>query len=245
MRIARNVNDWERVASIAAGAMLVAYGMKQRERKMGSATTTGVGLLARGLTGFCPVNAVTGRERRRDDSREALRGSRGIRVEETISINRTPAELYRFWRNLGNLPLFMKTIERVDVIDSCRSHWVARGPAGMRVEWDAEVINEIEPELIGWRSLRGSDVASAGSVHFKPGPRGGTELQVTMQYAPPAGKLGASVAWMMGQSPATQLREDLRQLKQILETGETPKTTGQPSGHRSAIGRVVTARRSA
>jgi len=247
MRIARNVNDWERVASMAAGAMLVAYGMRRHqegdEGKLNSAAATGLGLMARGITGFCPVNAATGRHRRRDDSREALSGARGIRVEESVTINRAPAELYRFWRNLGNLPLFMKTIERVDVIDGCRSHWVARGPANMRVEWDAEVINEIEPDLIGWRSLPGSDVASAGSVQFKPAPRGGTELKVTMQYAPPAGKLGASIAWMVGQSPSSQLREDLRSLKQILETGETPKTTGQPSGLRSAAARMV--RRSA
>ncbi|MEO7189758.1 MAG: SRPBCC family protein [Vicinamibacterales bacterium] len=243
MRVARNVNDWERMASVLAGAVLMAYAAKQQPKRRQATGAAAVGLLVRGVSGFCPVNAATGRRRRRDDSREALSGSRGIRVEESITINRPVTELYRFWRNLGNLPLFMETLERVDVVDDCRSHWVARGPGGIRVEWDAEVINEIEPELIGWRSLAGADVASAGSVRFQPAPRGGTEIHVTMQYAPPAGKLGASVAWLVGQSPASRLREDLRRLKQILEAGETPKTQGQPSGRRSAVARMM--RRSA
>jgi uncharacterized membrane protein len=233
VRLARNVNDWERVASVAAGVALFAYAARSAKHRDG-ARATGVGLIARGLSGYCPVNAVTGRERTRDNTKRALGGPRGIRVDEVVTINRPPSELYRFWRHLGNLPLFMHNLERVDVLDDRRSHWVAKGPAGMRVEWDAEVINEIESELIGWRSLPGSQVASAGSVQFKPGPAGGTELKVTMQYAPPAGKLGASLAWLAGKSPSLQLREDLRRLKQYLETGEAPTVEGQPAGRRGA-----------
>jgi uncharacterized membrane protein len=236
--LARNVNDWERVASVAAGAALAAYALGREGRRQ-PAGAAAIGLIARGVSGFCPVNAATGRRRVRDDSRRALSGSRGIRIDESVTINRPPAELYRFWRNFANLSLFMRNLERVDMIDDCRSHWVARGPAGMRLEWDAEVINEIEGELIGWRSLEGAEVASAGSVQFKPGPGGGTELHVTMQYAPPAGKVGASIAALIGQSPAGQLREDLRRLKAILEAGESPTVEGQPAGRRSRLAASV------
>jgi uncharacterized membrane protein len=102
-----------------------------------------------------------------------------------------------------------------------RSHWVAIGPRGVRVEWDAELINEIEDKLIAWRSLPGSDVTTAGSVNFDP-VRGGRETQVTvnLQYAPPAGTAGAWVATLFGREPSQTIREDLRRLKQVLEAGE-------------------------
>jgi uncharacterized membrane protein len=232
------VNDWERVASVAAGAAILAFAARRSARRPGAASA-GVGLIARGLTGYCPVNAATGRGRTLDDPRAALSGSRGIRLDDSITINRPITEIYQFWRNLSNLPLFMDSVERVDVIDATRSHWVVRGPGGMRLQWDAEIINEVEPELIGWRSLPGADVASAGSVHFRPAPRGGTEIRVTLQYAPPAGKAGASLAWLAGRGPSSLIREDLRRLKHILETGETPKTKGQPEGRRTMAGRVL------
>ena len=155
----RNVGNWERVASIAAGAALVALAMKSR-RYRSLAASTGAGFLGRGLTGFCPVNYAVGRGRRLDDTRYALSGPRGVNVEQSITIARRPEELFEFWRDLSNLPQFMTHVERVDVIDGRRSHWVVEGPAGTHVEWDAEVINEIRPQLLAWRSLPGADVVS-------------------------------------------------------------------------------------
>jgi len=222
MRMSRNVNDWERFASIAAGAMLVAVAVrKPRLRRM--ASTAGTGLIARGVSGYCPVNAVTGRRRLRDDPRRALAGPRGMHLHDTVHIARPPDEIYRFWRHLGNLPAFLQHIERVDVLDACRSHWVMRGPAGMRVEWDAEIVNEIESEHIGWRSLAGADVANAGSVHFRPAPDGGTFVEVKLQYAPPAGKVGASLAWLTGSAPSSMLHDDLVRLKGLLEGAEASR----------------------
>jgi uncharacterized membrane protein len=102
-----------------------------------------------------------------------------------------------------------------------RSHWYAKGPAGTTVDWEAEIINEIPNELIGWRSVDGSEVDNAGSVHFKPAAGGrGTELKVVLRYDPPAGKLGASVSKMLGEDPAMNVQEDLRRLKMLIETGE-------------------------
>ena len=218
MTLRRNMNDWERTLSVIVGAAVLVRAV--RRRGWGGATG-GAALIARGLTGYCPVNAVVGRGRLRDDPRRALAGSRGFRLEDSVTIARPIEDVYAYWRDLTNLPLFMKSLVRVDMPDGCRSHWVLRGPGGVRVEWDAEIINEEPPNLLAWQSLPGADMASAGSVTFKP-VRLGTQINVLMQYNPPAGRVGGLVAWLAGQSPAFQLREDLRRLKQLLETGVVP-----------------------
>jgi uncharacterized membrane protein len=212
----RNVNNWERIASLAAGAALI--GLAARSRRWRSiAASSGAGLIGRGLSGFCPVNYAIGRGRTLDDTRSALSGARGVNVDESITIARRPEEVFEFWRDLANLPRFLSHLERIDVIDRRRSHWVVQGPAGMHVEWDAELINEIRPDLLAWRSLPGADVASAGSVQFRPLGPSETELRVRMQYAPPAGRAGAAVARWLGDSPESMLRMDLQRLKDILE----------------------------
>jgi uncharacterized membrane protein len=121
-------------------------------------------------------------------------------------------------------------------MDYRRSHWVAKAPAGRTVQWDAEIINEIPGELIGWRTLDGADVVSAGSVRFKRAAGGrGTEVRVRLQYEPPAGKVGATVAWIMGHEPSQTIREDLRRFKQLMEAGEVPTIAGQPRGKQSPL----------
>ena len=229
--VTRNVAASERAVSIAAGAGLLYLASRVPARR-GLAQATGLGLLARGATGYCPVNYAVGRQPRAQDTRQALAGPRGINVRESITIERPVDEVYRFWRDLTALPAFMPHLERVDPLGGSRTHWVARGPAGMRVEWDAELINDIENELIAWKSIEGADVVSAGSVSFRPAPRGGTELRATLQYAPPAGKAGAWVATLLGSNPSAQIREDLRHVKQQLETGERATVEGQPRGDR-------------
>ena len=136
------------------------------------------------------------------------------------------ADVYRFWRHLENLPQFMTHLDRVTEAPDGTSHWVTSGPAGLAVEWDAEIINEVENKLLAWRSLPGSDVVSAGSVNFDAA-RGGrsTQVSVHLQYAPPAGKAGALVASLFGREPSQTVREDLRHLKQLLEAGEVPRAT--------------------
>jgi uncharacterized membrane protein len=222
----RNVSDWERVASVAAGVALVYLGTRHRSRTR-LATSTGVSLIARGIAGYCPVNAAIGRGVDRSDTKVALAGARGIHVYESVVINRPPRELFAFWRDFGNLPRFMDHLERVDVISNKRSIWTAKAPAGMRVKWEAEVINEIEGELIGWQSTANADVATAGSVRFVPAMGGGTEIIVHLQYEPPAGKLGALVASVFGEEPSQQIRADLQRLKSILETGDVARSAPQ------------------
>ena len=151
----------------------------------------------------------------------------GVRVEQVVTVNRPIENVYRFWRNFENLPRFMQHLESVRVLDDRRSRWQAKGPAGTSVQWDAELVQEIEHEWIAWRSLPGSDVENHGSVRFKlaPGARG-TELRVQLEYYPPAGALGRGVAWLFGEEPDQQIREDLRRFKQLMETGEIPLSKG-------------------
>ena len=118
----------------------------------------------------------------------------------------------------------MDHLESVTVLDENRSHWVAKAPVGTRVEWDAVIHNEIENELIAWRSLPKADVNNAGSVHFNSVGEGATEVRVVLSYQPPAGKLGAVVAKLLGEEPSTQVDDDLRRFKQVMETGEVATT---------------------
>jgi uncharacterized membrane protein len=204
----------------------------------------GSDLIYRGTTGYSPLYDALGRAPLDESASVPYR--QGIRVDKSITIDKPREELYAFWRNLDNLPRFMKNLHSVTALSDKRSHWTADGPGGKIVEWDAEIIHEQPNELIGWRSLTGSDVASAGSVHFKTAPGGrGTEVSIELQYIPPGGMLGAAFAKLTGKDLANEIEEDLRRLKQFLETGEIATVEGQPSGKQAPVRRQpVRARRS-
>lgn len=137
-------------------------------------------------------------------------------IEQCLTINRPPEELYQFWRNFENLPRFMEHLKSVQCLDEKRSHWVVKGPMGKEVEWDAEVINDEPGRLIAWQSLPEADVLNAGTVRFEP-KDGGTEVRVLIKYDPPGGKLGAAAAKMSSENPDQQVQEDLRRFKGIME----------------------------
>ncbi|WP_264777640.1 SRPBCC family protein [Deinococcus aetherius] len=159
-------------------------------------------------------------------------------VERAITITRPVAEVYAFWRDFGNLARFMSHLESVRVQGQGRSHWVAKGPAGSRVEWDA-LLTEDEPERhLAWRSVEGSQIINEGRVDFIPAPADrGTEVRVRLTYHPPAGALGVAFARRFGEEPAQQVDEDLRRLKRLLETGAEPTNQGQPSGRKNPVTR--------
>jgi uncharacterized membrane protein len=216
---ARSAGGFDRCASLAAATALVAYGLTRRTVPGVCIAVAATPLAYRGLAGSWPA-FTNGR----GDTREALRGARGIHVRESIRVEKPLEEVYRFWRRLENLPRFMTHLERVTELGDRRSHWIARGPADVRVEWDAEIVNEVPDKVLGWRSLPGSAVISAGSVNFSR-VRGGrsTQLAVHLQYAPPAGRAGALIATLFGREPSQTIREDLRHVKHILEAGEIPQ----------------------
>ncbi len=232
-RSGRNISDVEKWLSLAAGTGLALYGLSRRRTSSWVLTALAGMLLQRGATGHCHVygafgvnTAGTG-----EDTRNALGGPRGTVVEESVTINRPIEELYRFWRNLENLPQFMHHLESVERVTDTLSRWRAKGPGDKVVEWNAEIINEVPNQVIGWRSIEGSDVVSAGSVNFDDaGPGRGTRVRVRLQYSPPGGKVGAALARLVGRDAASEIREDLRRFKRLLETGELPTTKGQPRG---------------
>jgi uncharacterized membrane protein len=147
---------------------------------------------------------------------------RGIVVTKRgVTVRRSPAECYAYWRDFENLPRFMRHLESVTVTGENRSHWVAKAPAGQTVEWDAETTEDVPDERIAWRSVEGSDVRNAGAVEFRAAPGGrGTEVRVTLEYEPPLGKLGSKVAMLWREEPGQQVHDDLRHFKQVMETGE-------------------------
>lgn len=218
----QNISNTERWASAAVGGVLTAFGLIRGRTAGWVAAGAGVCLLYRGLTGHCHTYEMLGINT--DEYRPAtgVPAQYGVRVEESVKIQRSPEQVFAFWRDVENLPHFMRHLKRVDAIDARRSHWVAEGPLGMQVEWDAEIFNERSGEMIAWRSLPGGDIQTAGSVHFEPsGPDGGTLVRVSMKYNPPAGKLGEGIASLLGSGLEQQICDDLGSLKQILEAGET------------------------
>ncbi len=177
--------------------------------------------------GVTALDAYCGQEL----TRSHKAGNGAIHVRKSITVNRSPEELYRFWHDFQNFPRFMRHLESVEITGEKRSHWVAKGPAGTRVEWDAEIISDHPNEVIAWRSLEGADVDNAGSVRFERAPGGrGTIVKVEFQYRPPAGKVGATVARLFGQAPEKQVKLELLHFKQLIETGEIARTEGQPAG---------------
>lgn len=212
-----NVGSVERVITLAAGAALLGYAWRQRSRGLG---LTSAGLIARGATGFCPAYSALGVNH--SDVRQALSGERGIHIRESITVNATPEVLYTFWRQLERLPEVMPLLERVEQIDFKLSRWTAKAFGGVPLTWQAEIINEVPFETIGWRTLPGESVQHAGSVVFKslPGTQG-TEVRVHLQYAPPGGKVAAGVAALVGQDPAKVTREGLQALKNRFERRES------------------------
>jgi uncharacterized membrane protein len=186
----------------------------------------GAVLVERGVRGHCAVYDALNLDTAHDEpARPEEYFNRGIHVQQVVTINKSPEELYRFWRDFTNLPRIMDHLESVTVQDGKRSHWRAKAPAGNTVEWDAEIINDEPNRIIAWRSLETASVANAGSVRFIPAPgKSGTEVRVTLDYIPPAGRAGAIVAKLFGEEPSQQVKADLRRFKSVMETGEVPRT---------------------
>ncbi len=239
-----NVGEAERWASALTGGAMVLYGLGRRSVGGLAVAVAGGAVAYRGLSGHCSVYQKLGLNTAEADEHGRTPAQKlhkhGVHVEVSYSIQKPRAELYAFFRNFENLPKFMKHLNSVKQLDGKRSHWEAQGPAGTTVAWDADVINDVPDELIAWHSLAGGDVDSAGSIRFRDGPVGrGTEVKVSMDYVPPGGKLGAAVAKLFGRSGESEVREDLRRFKQLMEAGEVTTIEGQSHGSRSTLGKAV------
>jgi uncharacterized membrane protein len=216
-----NLAAVERGISAACGTFLVLSGLRRRSLPM---LIGGSALIYRGATGVCPVYRAI-------ESQAGGPLSDGLQVEEAITVNKPPEFVYALWRRLENLPRFMSHIESVTVTVGNQSHWVAKLPAPLRLEWDAEIVDDQENKKLSWQSLPGSRIDHSGTVlfHFVPS-RNSTEVKVILTFKPPAGSVGASIARLLNFLTKSQIRSDLRAFKAVAETGEKPTTIGQPSG---------------
>lgn len=206
-----NVGDTERLLSTIGGGALALYGLTRGSLGGIALALAGGALIYRGVTGHCNLYEAVG-----VNTATGAQSAKSARVEKSVMVNRPVEEVYRFWRNFENLPRVMSHLESVEVKDAKRSHWVAKAPVGTSVEWDAEIIDERPNESIAWRSLPGADVENSGTVRFRR-TDGGTEIQVTLEYTPPGGALGATVARLFGENPEQQLEEDLQRFKREME----------------------------
>ncbi|WP_416674528.1 SRPBCC family protein [Egbenema bharatensis] len=218
-----SLTDQERWASLLGGGALVLMGLRQRSLRGALMAIAGGSLAYHGASSQKSLQEKVG---------DAVGVNQSIKVEKSTTIlNKTPEELYQIWRNFENLPTFMKHLQSVTVLDERRSHWVAKAPADTTVEWDAEIISDQENWLIAWASVEGADVTNSGVVRFQPAPVGrGTEVKVVLEYEPPAGVIGATLAKLFGEEPEQQIGDDLRRFKQLMEAGEIATVEGQPSG---------------
>lgn len=224
-----NVGKNERIVSTVAGSLLTALGL--RKRGIAGALLGAVGgvLLYRGVGGNCPIyNAMNlnTSETEADSGNSHTRSEyKSIFVEESIVIERSPEELYRFWRNFENLPRIMSHLASVHILDERDSHWVAKAPLGLQVEWDAELVYDKPNERIGWRSKNGADIDNAGSVHFESLEDGRTtRVHIAVSYRPPVGQLGAAVAKLLGEEPSVQIADDLLHFKTSMESAAPSPT---------------------
>lgn len=219
----KNVGKSERAVSATIGGLLVASAIKKRGVGGLALALVGAELMRRGATGHCMLYDAIGFssvDREGDDFRSAaatVNARRAIKVEQWITIGRPAHELYQFWRDFTNLPRILDDIESVTDAGDGRSHWVAVA-GGARIQWDAEMVNDVPGELIAWKTVGHPDVAHAGSVHFKQTPSGReTIVRLVMDYEPPGGRLSAVAAKLIGESPDQKIRADLVRLKELLE----------------------------
>jgi uncharacterized membrane protein len=227
-----NVGDPERLVSLIAGGLLALDGLRRRSALGAIEAVLGTALVERGATGHCRVYGAVGMSTASEaGAPESTPARRMLLVQQTHTVGRSPEELYAAWRDLEGLPRFMRHLESVTVLDDRRSRWVAKAPAGRHVEWEAEITEDEPGRRLAWHSVEGSEVAHAGSVRFDPAPGGrGTEVHVSLEYAPPGGELGAKLARFLIEEPEHQIKDDLRHFKQWMETGEVATTEGQPTG---------------
>jgi uncharacterized membrane protein len=209
-----------RWGALIGGGALALLGLSRRSRS-GLALAAGGGLLAYmgARAAATPAQAV---------------------ARSSVLVNCSPQEAFQFWRNFENLPLFMRHIDSVTIIDNRRSRWIAAGPLGKPIEWEAEIVAERADELISWRSLADSDIQVDGFVEFRPATgKRGTVISANIIYSPPAGRVGHTIAKLLGKDPSFLMKNDLRRLKALIEAGEIPTVEGQPHGPRSKVIGVV------
>ena len=230
----KNVGDSERVISGLAGGAFLLMAARNRSWLSKPLALLGVSLVGRGAIGKCAMYRQLGIDSTEGAHHLAIPGgmfNRTVKVQKTVTVKATPAEVYAFWRNFQNLPRFTQNLESVSETEPGHTHWVARGPGDLKLEWDARIHEDTVNERISWSTLDSSPIQHNGSVRFSVDPQGrGTQIKAVLRYDIPAGKVGQALAKLLGEEPGQQLDADLRRLKMVLETGEVSRTDGQSAG---------------
>jgi uncharacterized membrane protein len=217
-----NVGRTERGGSLLAGALLAAWGLRRRGGPGLIATLTGASLVKRAVTGRCELYGVLGVStvgNRLHAEGASVDPDSAIEVTRSVRVNRSAVACYEVWRDFTRLPEFMDYLERIDVIDETRSRWYAKGPAGVTVEWDAEIVRDVPAERIAWRSVDPSDIPNRGVVDFTDlGDGDATEVRVQLEWDPPLGVVAAAVARAFRRDPGLELENALARFRQVMES---------------------------
>jgi uncharacterized membrane protein len=225
-----NVGTKERIASTVGGVLLGLYGLTRRDRLGLAAGVIGLSLIKRGATGHCATYSWLGLTTEGDRLHvedPSVDPESALVARHSVTVNRSPTACYEMWRDFTVLPRFMDYLERVDVIDDTRSRWYAKGPAGVTIEWDAEIVRDVQNERISWRSVDPADVPNRGTVEFIERAAGAaTELRVALEWDPPGGKVAKAVAAVFRRDPDRELRNSLERFREVMERLQPADTPG-------------------
>jgi uncharacterized membrane protein len=225
-----NVGTLERVASTTIGALLVMNGLKRRSLGSTALALTGGGLLYRGFSGHCPVYDSLGMSTATGDK---LTGA--FQVQQSITIGKTPEELYRAWRQPENLAKIMEHLAEVTAVSEDRAHWAITIPGGKKIEWEAQIVEDRPGEFLRWQSSSEAKWPNEGSVHFRPGPRDwGTVVTLSFRFDPPEGDLGKALLKRFHFVARLLAHKALQRFKSLMETGEIPTLRHNPTARTGA-----------
>ncbi len=229
-----NVGRVERLISVLGGGGLILYGLASSDLRGLVWMLFGGELLRRGITGHDYVYQLldVGTVSESPSTVTSLPNNQGITVRRSMTIERSPEDLYRFWRNVENAPGYMHFVSSVQISGERTSHWTARVPGNKVVEWDSEITEDVPNQLIAWKTTNGIPFAgNAGRVRFIPASDDkGTVVTSEVDFYWPGGTLRSEIGKLFGHLPEQELRENLRRFKQLIEAGEVPTISGQPVG---------------
>lgn len=218
-----NVSNTERIVSVLGGSALIWHALSGNRKSIVEGIAGGY-LLFRGASGYCPIYDLTNKQRLPDPAKN-------INIQTALTVNKPIHEVYTFWRQLENLPLFMKHLESVKQTGAKTSEWKALIPGGVGViHWEAEIVKEEPNAFLGWNSLPGATIENAGKVVFKEAEENSTEIHVVISYQAPLGTVGEEVLALFTPVFENMIKEDVRNFKRYIETGEIPTIKGQPRG---------------
>jgi uncharacterized membrane protein len=198
-----------------AGIIVALYGFARRGPVGALLRTVATGVLARAAGAYGVGVPSLGTDRRR-----------AVDIQKTLHIEAPVEQVYAFWSNYENFPLFMSHVRQVEDLGGGRSHWSVRGPGGVPIEWNATLTQQTPNEVIAWRSEAGSMLENAGMIRFTPSGNA-TRVDLRLCYHPPAGGAGQAVAELLGSDPRAKLNEDLGRMKALLEATTRSESHGK------------------